>query len=526
MRRITSFVVLVVFTGACSSAASDPAPQTRPSSTDRVSATHPAVTETLPIADWPMYGHDLARSFANPTSGLTAGNVKDLVPAWTFATGDVVTAQAIVSHGVVYFGSWDGYFYAVDQLTGALRWKFAVDCQNAIVPSPARCVPPDQQPPRAGSDGGIVTSSAAVFGDTVYFGGGRTLYALAVNDGTLRWKHVICGNPDDPSCASDANDGLRIFSSPAVFDGLVYVGTSADGQSGYRGGFYAFDAGTGAQRWHFELDPILDAQGHPILNANGLPSGGYNRGCGNAWSSASIDVARQLVVFGTSDCNNLPLLPYHDAIIALDARTGRLRWAFTPHANDTSACDVDFGATPNLAQEPYAAVGGKDGSFYLVDRANGSASAATNVVFGGSAGGFFGGAAFSGGNYFSATGFGDFSACNPSDPRDLELPQDPSMHAFDGRTDAVLWEQSGAQSVVATVAGDGVAFVTYNNLFAPAPPFAALQAYDTASGALVLSIPLAASDGPATPVGGMLLEPTGNLQDGSGGGVIAYVLSR
>ncbi|HEY6458753.1 MAG TPA: PQQ-binding-like beta-propeller repeat protein [Polyangiaceae bacterium] len=478
-------------------------------------------------ADWPMYGHDSLRSFANTSSAITPENAGSLAARWTFPTGDAVTAQVVVSGGVAYFGSWDGSFYAVDVETGALRWSFEVDCQNAIVPSPARCLTPAelaaQAQERAGSDGGILTSSALVTGGVVYFGGGRTLYALDERTGALRWKHVICGNPDDPSCLTDANDGNRIFSSPALHGGLLYVGTSVDGQDGYRGGIYAFDAHDGRQAWHFEVDPVLDAKGNPVLGRNGLPAAGYNRGCGNVWTSAAVDEADGTVIFGTSDCNNLPTLPYHDAVLSLDAETGRLRWAFTPDASTTLACDFDIGMTANLAEWPYAALGGKDGTFYLLDRRTGAKAAATNVVFGGSAGGFFGGAAYEGGRFFSATGFGDFGACDPSNPADLVVPQESSMHAFDARTGAVAWEMQGAQSVVATVGANGVLFVTHNDILTGE---SALLGFDATTGAELLDVPLSASDGPPTPVGRMLLEPTGNLQDGTGGGVTAYALPK
>jgi outer membrane protein assembly factor BamB len=66
-------------------------------------------------------------------------NVSYLKPAWDFTTEDVVTASPSVVGGVVYVGAWDGFFYALDAQSGALIWKFAVDCQTAIVPIPARC---------------------------------------------------------------------------------------------------------------------------------------------------------------------------------------------------------------------------------------------------------------------------------------------------------------------------------------------------------------------------------------------------
>lgn len=482
-------------------------------------------------SDWPMYGHDLGRSFANPGSGINAANAGRLTQAWSFSTGDAVTAQAVTYEGVVYIGSWDGYFYALDERTGAVRWKFAVDCQNAINPSPARCLTPaqqqQQQQQRLQTDGGIITSSAAVIGETVYFGGGRTLYALDTETGSLLWKHIICGNPDNPDCGSDQGDGLRIFSSPAVYGGLVYVGTTSDGQQGYRGAFYAIDAMTGKEQWHFEVDPVLDASGNPILNNNGLPAAGQNRGCGDVWSSASIDTQDGLVIFGTADCNSLPLLPYHIAVLALEIDSGRLRWAFTPHAGDTRPCDFDFGATANLADGSHAAIGGKDGTFYLLDLAtpnpHGAAAWSTNVVFGGSAGGFFGGAAFNGSLFFSATAFGDMSACDPSNPGDLVFPQEPSMHAFDAGTGAVAWQGQSAQSVAATVASNGVVFTSYENVFTGS---SAIHSYNSTTGAetdIALPVPTSA---PPTVADRMLFQPTGDIPAGTGGGVIAYMVGQ
>jgi outer membrane protein assembly factor BamB len=476
--------------------------------------------------DWPMYGHDLKRSFANPASGINAASVGRLTQAWRFSTGDVVTAQAVTRAGVVYIGSWDGYFYALDQTTGALFWKFAVDCQNAIIPSPARCLTPaqlqQQQRQRAQSEGGIITSSAAVVGGTVYFGGGRrTLYALNAKTGSLRWKHIICGNPDDSNCRSDQSDGLRIFSSPAVYRGLVYVGTTANGQQGYRGAFYAIDARTGKERWHFEVDPVLDANGNPILDKNGLPAAGQNRGCGGVWSSASIDTEDGLVIFGTGDCNLLPLLPYHIAVLASENDSGRLRWAFTPHAGDTRLCDFDFGATANLADGRHAAIGGKDGTFYLLDLETGAAAWSTNVVFGGSGGGFFGGAAFNGTRFFSATAFGDFSTCDPSNSGDLMIPQEPSVHAFDARTGVVEWQGQSAQSLAATIASDGVVFTSHEDLFTAS---SAIHSYNSRTGAETeITLPVRTS-APPTVARHILLQPTGYVVDGTGGGVIAYTV--
>jgi len=82
--------------------------------------------------DWPTYGHDLQRTFHGVTT-LTPSSVQTLAPAWFFPTGDAVTANPIVVNGTVYFGSWDGFFYAVDAATGAERWQIGrASCRERV----------------------------------------------------------------------------------------------------------------------------------------------------------------------------------------------------------------------------------------------------------------------------------------------------------------------------------------------------------------------------------------------------------
>src|SRR5437667_157121 len=123
--------------------------------------------------DWPMYGRDLKHSFTNADSLINPSNVTLLAPAWDFTTGDAVSASPAVVDGVVYVGSWDGFFYALDAASGTLMWSFQVDCQSTVQPIPAQCPGgPSAPQDRAQTDGGLITSSAAVVDGKVYFAGG------------------------------------------------------------------------------------------------------------------------------------------------------------------------------------------------------------------------------------------------------------------------------------------------------------------------------------------------------------------
>ncbi|HEY3806541.1 MAG TPA: PQQ-binding-like beta-propeller repeat protein [Kofleriaceae bacterium] len=475
-----------------------------------------------------MYGRNLHHPFSASDSAITAANVNALAPAWTFTPGDAVSASPAVADGVVYVGSWDGFFYAIDARNGALRWKFQLDCDALSLPQPAVCVAQgyaaSDPAARQGTDGGTVTSSAAVVDGVVYFGGEKTLYALRASDGHLLWKRVLCGNPDERDCERDAADPVRIFSSPVVYHGHVYVGSDVDGAVGYRGRIWALDARDGRTAWAFEVDPQTDSAGNPVRGP------AQNRGCGNVWTSAAIDEDRDRVIFGTADCQSFATTPYHNAMLAFDADTGALAWKFRP-IPAANGCDFDFGASPNVIDfggQRFIGEGNKNGTYYLL-HADGALAWSTNVVYGGADGGFIGSTAYDDGAVFGGTMYGDgylgaIPVCDPSNPRDTYL-QDPSMHAFDLRTGAVLWEQSGSYAAAATTVTHDL--VIDGTMGLGAELAAAVQFFDRRTGAILRQLPQAGSVASATViVGDTIYFGTGNSYDGGGSSIQAWRLGR
>jgi outer membrane protein assembly factor BamB len=127
---------------------------------------------------------------------------------WKFPTADVVHASPAVTGGMVFIGSWDSYFYALDSVTGKEKWRFKTgddpDTHNQVG----------------------IQSSAAVADGLVYFGcRDSNLYALDERSGEKKWVAN--------------NKGSWVISSPAVKAGKVYFSTS---DSGY---LHAVDAKTG-----------------------------------------------------------------------------------------------------------------------------------------------------------------------------------------------------------------------------------------------------------------------------------------
>src|SRR5207249_11476653 len=135
---------------------------------------------------------------------------------WKFKTERVIEAwfsSPTVSDDMVYFGSDDSYLYAVNALTGELKWKFKTG--DVVYSSPAI------------ADGGVFVGSHDGY-----------LYAVDAKTGAERWRFKT---------------GYRVYSSPAVRDGTVYFG-SADTY------VYAVDAATGKLLWKFKAgDWILSS---------------------------------------------------------------------------------------------------------------------------------------------------------------------------------------------------------------------------------------------------------------------------
>ncbi len=146
---------------------------------------------------------------------------------WKFKTGDVVHASPAIADGTVFLGSWDSYFYALNAATGREKWRFKTgddpDTHNQVG----------------------IQSSAAVVEGIVYFGCRDShLYALDAKTGEKKWAF--------------SGEGSWVVSSPAVKEGKVYFVTSDSSL------LYALDAKSGAvlhsvgfNHWYLYSSPAL-----------------------------------------------------------------------------------------------------------------------------------------------------------------------------------------------------------------------------------------------------------------------------
>ena len=475
-------------------------------------------------SDWPTYGGSAHHNFTNATC-LNKLNVHTLAPKWFFKTLDAVTANPIVVGNRVYVGSWDGNFYAIDKATGKQAWKFAIKPQPAVTPQEGpngRVLDPTNPESFATSDGGLITSAAwyepassKTHGrNLVIFGGGYTIYALDADTGQEVWSHDYTGLPE--AAPDPAHDEARIFSSPIVVGTKVIFAVTSDGQNGHRGYVVGANIENGNQVWRFETS---------VTTPGGTP---VNNGCGGVWSSPTLVERHNVVVLDVADCNfsNNPADGiYNEKVFALHPGDGTLAWVFDPQRPD-NGCDYDFGATANTDGQSFLGVGGKDGTYYSIDPATGQRKWATNVVFGGFAGGFLGSSAFDGRRVVGATALGDFGrfegagevfcTSDPSTlPRDLPV-QEPSIHAMNPATGAVEWQGHLSQSFGPTTLAGGMSFVGTGIL-------RSIQIRDAKSGLLIHTIPLPApSDSGVSVVGTSIFFGTGSSEQAAPTGVYAF----
>ena len=479
----------------------------------------------LESAEWRTLGRTPERIYFNPDEAtITAANVSRLVRRWEFPTTAIVTSSPSVATidlpgegrtPFAIFQDWNGVVYAVRIADGSQAWSFQADAQ-----------------PGAGYPGAASATIETIGGaDRVFIAHGQTMYALDATTGAELWRFAAgtgCRNAagDPPGFCGFQGERNQIESTPAIVADTVVFGMDVNDREVGKGGIFGVDVANGHLRWFFDLesgvtcrtdagDAITRFDGYHNAAELGLPAdffatrAGCNfdrtpTGCGNVWSSPAVDLARGLLFTVSSNCDtdddpntskpgpSMP--PYDEAIFALDF-AGNAVWRWRPREVDP--LDLAFGAVPNLFSIEVGGetidvlgVGGKDGTYYVLDRdgVNESNGVAwndadpsqlpywrTKVVPGGAIGGVIASAAADAQRrriYFStAPGLA------------VASPQRPTMHALDMDTGAIVWDNGAATGIrndasyAPTTAIPGVAFT--GSIFAPQ-----LRGWDTDTGAL------------------------------------------
>ena len=317
----------------------------------------PTASSPLPVpattANWPTY------EFAGNRSGFNTGevtlspkNASSLHVIWNASLPGPVFGSPSVVNGTVYIGAWDGNEYALSASNGSQLWTHRVG--NSTVSGTFLGVENftgrSYGCPWASPLG--VTSSAAVYNGSVYVGGYYDYYRLNATTGSMIWGGTPWNTSIDPrNSSANVSDGYYAWSSPAFFDGKIYVGVSSQCDNPLVVGRVLEMCASNGTIEHY-YDPV-----------------GNNLG-GSVWSSATID-ARNNTLWVTTGNGPTGSGLYGESIIALNATTLKLEGAWTVPSGPP---DIDFGAGGTLfaatSNRQYVVATNKDGYAYAVNRSN------------------------------------------------------------------------------------------------------------------------------------------------------------
>ena len=294
-----------------------------------------------PATGWPGYLDGVSHSSYNSAdTAITPGNVAALVKKWHWrgdpATmpgqpGPALYSSPTIADGAVYIGANNGYFYKLNEVTGAVLGKVFIGYQPTLT-----CAA------RGFISTATVAPDPATGQDTVYVAAADGyLYALSASDLSVNWRSVI----DIPSSTvSDYFD----WSSPAVANGKIYVGSASHCDKPLtRGDVVGYDQATGAEFARFFT----------------VPSGFLG---GGVWSSPAVDSDGNVYVTTGSQPKNTTNRYDSVSIVKLDGSTLQPLGVFTV-PNSQLGGDGDFGGSPTIFG-PYVGACDKNGIYYVLNR--------------------------------------------------------------------------------------------------------------------------------------------------------------
>jgi alcohol dehydrogenase (cytochrome c) len=317
----------------------------------------------LPKMDWTSYNGGYTGNRYSPLEQINTANVKQLAPKWVFPIPGAPRLEAtpVVVEGIMYVTA-SNEAYALDATTGRRIWQYRQPRTTGILGEAA-----------GGAQRGVAVSGDRVFMVT----DSARLLSLNRWNGQKVW---------DVQMGDYQKDNASATVAPLVVGDLVVVGV-AGGEEGVRGFVDAYKVSTGERVWRFWTIP---KRGEKL--AETWVGDALEHGCGASWMTGSYDPDLDLIYWGIGnpcpDYNGDQRIGdnlYTDSVVALDAKTGELRWyyQFTPH--DTHDWDADEPIL--LIDEPWQGrprkllvQANRNGFFFVLDRTNGELLLATPFV--------------------------------------------------------------------------------------------------------------------------------------------------
>ena len=313
-------------------------------------------------ADWPSYNGQTSGSRYSPLAQITKSNVARLAPKWIFSLPNTPPLQVtpVVVDGVMYVTS-ANQCYALDAGSGREIWHYQRPRTKGLI----------------GNAAGGVNRGVGVAADRVFMVTDHAhLIALNRFTGALVWETEM----------ADWRQNYNATGAPLTVGNLVIAGTSG-GDEGVRGFLAAYDQATGKEVWRFWTVPLPGEPGSETWQGKGIAHPGAT-----TWLTGTYDPELDTLYWPTG--NPTPDLYgddrggdnlYSDSIVALDAKTGKLKWhfQFTPH----DVWDYDAQETPALLDTIWQGrprkllvQANRNGFFYILDRTDGKFLLGTKYI--------------------------------------------------------------------------------------------------------------------------------------------------
>jgi PQQ-dependent dehydrogenase (methanol/ethanol family) len=322
---------------------------------------------------WVMPGKDYAQTRFSRLSQINAGNAARLSPAWAFSAGSnhgQEAAPLVVGDTLYVVGAYPNELFALDAVTGVLKWKYS----------------PRVDPASQGVACCDVVNRGAVYDDGKIFYNTLDNHTVAVDakSGKEVWAVKL----------GEITKGQTMTMAPTAAHGKIFVGNSG-GEMGIRGWVTALDEKSGRIVWRgYSVGPdkdvligprfkpfYADAKGKD-LGMKTWPNGRWQTGGGPVWGWISYDPKTNLIFYGTGNPG-----PWNSnqragdnkwtsTIFARDADTGEAIWAdqLDPHdlydydeINENLLLDLPIqGKVRPVLVHP-----ARNGFIYVIDRATG-----------------------------------------------------------------------------------------------------------------------------------------------------------
>jgi PQQ-dependent dehydrogenase (methanol/ethanol family) len=189
------------------------------------------------------------------------------------------------------------------------------------------------------------------------------LFALDAKTGAPLWVRQV----------ADWSRGEGIGAAPIVLDDIVYV-AKAGSDWGIRGQMMAYNVRDGSLAWKFDLIPKSGATGADTWKTPGSSA----HGGGAAWVTYALD--RETGTLFVPVANPGPdykkdMRPganlFTESTVALDARSGKLKWWYQLRPNDDHDWDTTVVSLFDSDGRKLVATAGKQGILHVVSRRDG-----------------------------------------------------------------------------------------------------------------------------------------------------------